>query len=82
MIYDERRHEVCVHEAGKGWWIAENVTPNEGAVSDVSDSQRQFEQWWKQFYETIGIKERENPRCRMNMMPKMYWSNMPEMMGK
>lgn len=82
MIYDERRHEVCVHEAGKGWWIAENVTPNEGAVSDVSDSQRQFEQWWKQFYETIGIKERENPRCRMNMIPKMYWSNMPEMMGK
>jgi probable DNA metabolism protein len=51
-------------------------------ISDVSDSQRQFEEWWKQFYEAIGIRERENPRCRMSMMPKMYWSNMPEMMGK
>lgn len=82
MIYDERRHEVCVYEAGKGWWIAKDVTPDLRIIDDVSDSQKQFEQWWKSFYETIGIRERENPRCRMNMMPKMYWSNMPEMMGK
>ena len=82
MIYDERRHEVCVHEAGRGWWITKDVTPSQRIISDVSDSQKDFEKWWKQFYETIGIKERENPRCRMSMMPKMYWSNMPEMMGK
>ena len=81
MIY-ERRHEVCVHEAGRGWWITKDVTPSQRMISDVSDSQRQFEELWKQFYEAIGIRERENPRCRMSMMPKMYWSNMPEMMGK
>lgn len=82
MIYDEKRREVCVHEAGKGWWMAGNVIPDPKVLSDLSDSQRQFEQWWKSFYDTIGIKERENPRCRMNMMPKMYWKHMTEMQGR
>lgn len=82
MIYDERRHEVCVHEAGKQWWIAKDVVPDESSISDVSHEQKYFEKWWKSFYESIGICERENPRCRMNLMPKMYWSNMPEMRGK
>lgn len=79
MIYDENRREVCVHEAGKAWWMTNGVTPDARMIRDVSDSQRDFEQWWKCFYDTIGIKERENPRCRMTMMPKMYWKNMPEM---
>ena len=28
---------------------------------------------WKTFYNTIGIEERKNNRCRMNFMPKKYW---------
>lgn len=82
MIYDERRHEVCVHEVGKGWWMAGDVVPDPKIIKAVSESQKAFEGWWKSFYDTIGIKERNNPRCRMNMMPKMYWSHMPEMQGK
>lgn len=82
MIYDERRQEVCVHEAGKGWFIADSVTADMAAVNDISDSQADFEQWWRTFYDTIGIRERENPVCRRNMMPKMYWRNMTEMQGK
>lgn len=78
MIYDEKRHEVCVHEAGKGWWMSPDVTPDERVVRELSESQRAFEQWWKTFYDTIGIQERKNPKCRMNLMPKMYWKNMPE----
>lgn len=82
MIYDERRREVCVHEMGKGWWMTSGVVPDQKMIADVSDSQKTFEQWWKSFYDTIGIRERENPRCRMTMMPKMYWSHMTEMQGK
>ena len=82
MIYDERRQEVCVHEVGRGWWMTDHVVPSEHAIQDISDSQKSFEQWWKSFYETIGIQERLNPRCRMTLMPKMYWSNMTEMQGK
>ena len=33
---------------------------------------------WKRFYDTVAIKERENPRCRMTNMPKRFWNTMTE----
>ena len=30
-------------------------------------------------YETIAIKERTNPVCRRNHMPKKYWKHLTEM---
>ena len=43
---------------------------------------KQMQEMWKNFYDTIAIKERFNPRCRMNFMPKRLWSNLPEMQEK
>jgi probable DNA metabolism protein len=34
---------------------------------------------WRLFYNTIEIKERHNPRCRMTHMPKRYWRCMTEL---
>ena len=82
IIYDERRHEACVHQASSDWWITKDAVPDQRKIMEVSDDQRAFEIWWKDFYDAIGITERENPSCRMRMMPKMYWRNMTEMMGK
>ena len=31
-----------------------------------------------QFYDTVEIKERHNPRKRMSSMPKRYWETMTE----
>lgn len=36
---------------------------------------------WKRFYDTVAIKERYNPRCRMTNMPKRYWGTMTEFQG-
>ena len=33
---------------------------------------------WKRFYDTIAIRERENPKLRMTHMPKRYWGTMTE----
>lgn len=43
-----------------------------------SDKELEFEDLWKLFYKTIGIKERKNDKCRMNFMPKKYWKNIME----
>ena len=37
---------------------------------------------WKRFYDTIAIKERENPRLRQTHMPKRYWNTMTEFQGE
>ena len=39
----------------------------------LSDNEESIQNMWKSFYNTIGIKERKNDRCRMNFMPKKYW---------
>lgn len=43
------------------------------STTNVSDKEEMFQELWKVFYKTIGIKERKNDRCRMNFMPKRYW---------
>lgn len=38
-----------------------------------------FRQMWKQYYDTIAIEGRYNPRCRMTHMPKRYWDYLTEL---
>lgn len=38
----------------------------------------QFRALWKRFYETVAIKERENPRCQNTFLPKRYRGTMTE----
>jgi probable DNA metabolism protein len=45
---------------------------------NVSNEEKYIEELWKNFYKTIGIKERKNDRCRMNFMPKKYWKYITE----
>ncbi len=43
------------------------------------EEEMRFRELWRLFYDTIEIKERHNPRCRMGHMPKRYWRCMTEM---
>ena len=45
----------------------------------ADEAEERYRALWKQFYRTIAIESRENPRCRMTHMPKRYWENMTEM---
>ena len=42
-------------------------------------SEKEIEDLWKTFFDTIAIQERENLRCQRNFMPKKYWKYMIEM---
>ena len=48
------------------------------SLEEPDETERQFRALWKQFYHTIGIEGRYNPKCRMTHMPKRYWENMTE----
>lgn len=64
----------CDHKAE----IAENI---EFELPPATAEEQRYRELWRGFYNTIAIKERYNPRCRMNFMPKRYWSHMTEMCG-
>lgn len=76
FILHDKTHNVAGVFDRKEWVIAsaEGLT-----LPDSSADQRSWERMWKAFYDTITIRERENPRCRMNHMPKKYWKNLVEM---
>lgn len=44
------------------------------STDELSSEESKIESLWKKFYETIGIKERKNDRCRRSFMPKKYWN--------
>ncbi len=74
LIYDKTHDMALLHENGKTaiCGIEDFEQPRPGA------EELKFRELWRLFYDTIEIKERHNPRCRMSHMPKRYWSCMTE----
>ena len=77
LIYD-RTHRMALVYRPREW----GIMPVESFEQPPADEQEQrFRELWRLFYDTIAIKERENPRCRMGHMPKRYWSQLTELNG-
>ena len=52
------------------------------AFPQVSEEEAGFQALWKQFYKTIAIQARKNPRVRSTHCPKRYWVDMLELQGE
>jgi len=68
LIYANRKHKI--------------IYVDDIQLPEMDEDEKRMQRMWKNFYDTIAIKERYNPRCRMNFMPKRLWSNLPEMQGE
>lgn len=77
MIFDKSHRASLVYQNGK----AGILMVDQAEIPAVSESEARYRALWKRFYDTVSIKSRENPRCRMSHMPKRYWENMPELSG-
>lgn len=74
LIYDKTNSMVLLHQNHKPVIF----TVEELELPAPSEEELQFRALWRLFYDTIEIKERHNPRCRMSHMPKRYWNCMTE----
>ena len=75
MIYDKTYKAALIYQDKK----LEITAVEEIEFDSESETELYYQDLWKRFYKTIGIKERLNPGCRMSHMPKRYWENMIEM---
>ena len=74
LIHDTKRNLISVYDKKDYYLIADcNLKIN------LQKKDQEYEELWCTFYDTIGIKERKNNRCRLNFMPKKYWKNIIEM---
>ncbi|MBE6995906.1 MAG: DNA metabolism protein [Ruminococcaceae bacterium] len=74
FLYDRTHKEALFYSAGKA--VIRPVEDFQMAPPDETEAR--YRLLWKRFYDTIAIKERENPSCRMTNMPKRYWNTMTE----
>lgn len=75
MIYDCVNRQALMYNKQQATIIqADNIE-----LPELCDDELDMQRLWKLFYDTIAIKERYNPRCRMNFMPKRTWDMLPEM---
>ena len=71
IIKDTKRQIISVYDK-KNFYIV-NADSFDLFPLNESLEERDYQKLWLRFYQTIGIKERANSRCRRNFMPKKYW---------
>ena len=74
FIYDRTHKELLIYAKNH----SRLFTVDSLQLALPSEEEVQFRRLWKRFYETITIKERENPRCQNTCMPKRYRGTMTE----
>lgn len=74
IIHDQNRNLAFLYNT-KTYIILE---ANGLKLDKISDEEKFYQDLWKTFYHTIGIKERKNSRLRMQYMPKKYWQDLIE----
>lgn len=75
LIYD-KTHRMALVYCDRRAEIMENI---DFEMPAAGEEELSFRKLWREFYNAIGIEQRYNPRCRMNLMPKRFWENMTEM---
>ena len=74
FIYDRTHHEALFYAAGKA--VIRPLADFQMAPPDETEAA--YRLLWKRFYDTVAIRERENPKLQMTHMPKRYWATMTE----
>lgn len=74
IIHDKTRNKAVFAQGGQ-WYIA-GFTDKDLPL--LGESEGEYRDLWKKYFETIAIKERINPNCQKRMMPVRYWKNLTE----
>lgn len=74
FIYDRTHKEALFYAGGRA--VIRPLAQFQMASPDETEAT--YRLLWKRFYDTIAIKERNNPVCRRSRMPQRYWNTMTE----
>ncbi|MCK8061448.1 MULTISPECIES: TIGR03915 family putative DNA repair protein [unclassified Fusibacter] len=75
VIHDVKRGKAVFYDTHESW----TAPLDKQMALALHENEEAFQNLWKKYYEHIGIKERRNPKLRMNFMPKKYWKHLTEL---
>lgn len=79
LIYDEPHRLAAVHKAGKGYLLAGAQDLDLARIKRYSDNELEYRKLWLAFFDQIAIEARRNPSLQMQLIPKRYWADTPEL---
>lgn len=75
LIHDLVHGAALLHQGGRM-----EIFPLEELSDEAADPREEgYQRLWRRYYDTIAIRERYNPKCRMGHCPKRFWNHMLEM---
>ena len=75
LIYDQTHKEALVYSDRTASFLKDVDYRLPGS----DEKEGLYRALWQNYYDTIAVEGRYNPRCRMTHMPKRYWENMTEL---
>ena len=74
LIYDRTHRELLLYTKGQ-----RRIVPVESLTLELPGSEElQYRALWQEFFRTVSIRERTNPRCQNSFLPKRYRGVMTE----
>ena len=77
FIYDRCHKELLLYTKGR----SQIVPVDSLQLALPGEEEVHYRRLWKQFYESVSIKERTNPRCQNSFLPKRYRGTMTEFLS-
>lgn len=74
IIHDKNRNILFLYNT-KDYSI---VSAQNFNIPNITKTEKEYQNLWKTFFDTIAIKERTNSRLQMQFMPKKYWQDLVE----
>lgn len=79
MIYDASHQIVAVHKSAKNYILAGAEDLDFEKIKRYSGNELEYRQLWLAFFDHIAIEPRRNPKLQMQMIPKRFWADTPEL---
>lgn len=74
IIHDTRR-DIAALFNGMEWFISDFTVDD--LPADTKE-ETEYQKLWKEFFRTLSIPSRENPKLQRQLMPRRYWKNLIE----
>lgn len=74
VIHDVKRNIGVLYNRER--WIIKDINLTESLK--LSDEEINYQKLWKEYFKSIAIKERINPRLQKSNMPMKYWKYLVE----
>jgi probable DNA metabolism protein len=80
MIIDTARRYGLVYDLSKIDYIDTAILIENSASAAASESSHEalYQQLWKQYFHSVNIPERKNPKLHLRHLPKRYWKYLVE----